>query len=136
LAGLRSRGTSVRPFEVVQQIQRAADDRYAAEQRTLERKLKQAQAKLRELSAGEPADTNAALAPEQARAVDRFRAEAAATRRELRGVQAALRQDIERLKILLEFVDIALVPIIVAAAALVLGALRLRRWRHRPPAAA
>jgi ABC-type uncharacterized transport system involved in gliding motility auxiliary subunit len=133
LAGLRSRGTSVRPFEVVQQIQRAADDRYAAEQRTLERKLKQAQAKLRELSAGEPADTNAALAPEQARAVDRFRAEAAATRRELRGVQAALRQDIERLKVILEFVDIALVPIIVAAAALVLGALRLRRWRRRLP---
>ena len=135
LVGLRSRGTSVRPFELVEQIQRAAEDRYAAEQQALERKLKQTQAKLRELSGGEPADAKAALAPEQARAVDRFRAEAAATRRELRGVQAALRQDIERLKILLEFVDIALVPIIVAAAALVLGALRLRRWRHRPPAA-
>ena len=68
LVGLRSRGTSVRPFEVVEEIQRAADDRYAAEQQALERKLKQTQAKLRELSAGEPADTKAALAPEQARA--------------------------------------------------------------------
>ena len=134
LVGLRSRGTSVRPFELVQEIQRAADDRYAAEQQALERKLKQTQAKLRELSAGEPADTKAVLAPEQARAVERFRAEAAATRRELRGVQSALRQDIERLKLILEFVDIALVPIIVAAAALVLGALRLRRWRRRQPA--
>ena len=136
LIGLRSRGTSVRPFEVVQQIQRAAEDRYAAEQQALERKLKQTQARLRELSAGEPADTNAALAPEQARAVERFRAEAAATRRELRGVQAALRQDIERLKVILEFVDIALVPIIVSAAALVLGTLRLRRWRRGQPAGA
>ena len=136
LVGLRSRGTSVRPFELVQEIQRAADDRYAAEQQALERKLKQTQAKLRELSAGEPADAKAALAPEQARAVERFRAEAAATRRELRGVQSALRQDIERLKLILEFVDIALVPIIVAAAALVLGALRLRRWRRRQPASA
>jgi ABC-type uncharacterized transport system involved in gliding motility auxiliary subunit len=136
LIGLRSRGTSVRPFELVQEIQRAADDRYAAEQQALERKLKQTQAKLRELSAGEPADTKAALAPEQARAVDRFRAEAAATRRELRSVQAALRQDIERLKLMLEFADIALVPIIVAAAALVLGALRLRRWRRGHPASA
>jgi ABC-type uncharacterized transport system involved in gliding motility auxiliary subunit len=136
LVGLRSRGTSVRPFELVQEIQRAADDRYAAEQQGLERKLKQTQAKLRELSAGEPADTKAALAPEQARAVERFRAEAAATRRELRSVQAALRQDIERLKLILEFADIALVPIIVAAAALVLGALRLRRWRRGHPASA
>jgi len=45
-------------------------------------------------------------------------------------------EDIERLKVILEFVDIALVPIIVAAAALVLGALRLRRWRRRAAAPA
>jgi hypothetical protein len=37
---------------------------------------------------------------------------------------------------MLEFADIALVPIIVAAAALVLGALRLRRWRRGHPASA
>ena len=36
LVGLRSRGTSARPFEVVEQIQRAADDRYAAEQQALQ----------------------------------------------------------------------------------------------------
>ena len=49
------------------------------------------------------------------------------TRRQLRDVQAALRSDIGRLKTGLEFLDIALIPIIVAAAAIVLGALRLRR---------
>ena len=41
--------------------------------------------------------------------------------------QAALRSDIGLLKTGLEFFDIALVPIIVAAVAIVLGALRLRR---------
>ncbi len=132
LVGLRSRGSSARPFEVVQRIQRAADERYAAEQQALERKLKQTQAELHDLTAGEPADAKSALAPEQARAVAQFRADMLATRSKLRAVQTALRQDIERLKAILEFVDIALVPILVAAAALVLGALRLRRWRHRP----
>ncbi len=128
---LRGRGTSARPFEMVERIQREADDRYAAEQQALERKLKQTQAKLRDLTAGEPADANAALAPEQARAVEQFRADMLTTRRELRGVQAALRQDIEGLKMILEFVNIALVPILVPATATVVGALRLRRWRRR-----
>jgi len=132
LVGLRSRGTSVRPFEVVERIQRAADDRYASERAALEKKLEQTQAKLRDFTAGEPANANAALAPEQARAVDQFRADLLTTRRQLRGVQAALRQDIGALKAILEFCDIALIPIAVAAAALVLGALRLRRWRRRP----
>ena len=59
-----------------------------------------------------------------------------ATRQQLRAVQAALRQDIEWLKAILEFCDIALVPILVAVAAVVLGALRLRRRRHRRPALA
>ncbi|MBV9829312.1 MAG: GldG family protein [Alphaproteobacteria bacterium] len=129
LVDLRSRGSSVRPFDLVQQIQQAADDRYAAEQKALERKLQETQAKLRDLTAGEKPNAPASLSPEQARAVEQFRVDMLNVRRELRSVQAALRQDIERLKAILEFFDIALVPIIVAAAAIVLGSLRMRRWR-------
>src|SRR5436190_11783055 len=129
LVDLRSRGSSARPFTVVEQIQRAADERYAAEQRALQDKLKQTQQKLRELTGNDPANP-AALSPEQARTIDEFRAEMVATRQQLRAVQAALRRDIEWRKAILEFCDIALVPILVAVAAIVLGALRLRR-RHR-----
>ncbi len=131
LVGLRSRGTSARPFVLVEEIQRAADDRYAAEQEGLQQKLKDAQAKLRGLTQGEAAKANATLSPDEANTVDQFRADMLATRRQLRGVQGALRQDIERLKAVLEFCDIALVPILVALAALVLGALRQRRQRRR-----
>jgi len=130
LVDLRSRGSSARPFTVVEEIQRAADERYAAEQRALQDKLKQTQQKLRELTGNDPANP-AALSPEQARAIDEFRAEMVATRQQLRAVQAALRQDIEWLKAILEFCDIALVPILVAVAAIVLGGLRLRRHRRR-----
>ena len=130
LVDLRSRGSSARPFTVVEEIQRAADERYAAEQRALQDKLKQTQQKLRELTGNDPANP-AALSPEQARAIDEFRAEMVATRQQLRAVQAALRQDIEWLKAILEFCDIALVPILVAVAAIVLGGLRLRRRRRR-----
>jgi ABC-type uncharacterized transport system involved in gliding motility auxiliary subunit len=130
LVDLRSRGSSARPFTVVDNIQRAADERYAAEQRALQDKLKQTQQKLRELTGNDPANP-AALSSEQAQTIDEFRAEMVATRQQLRAVQAALRQDIEWLKAILEFCDIALVPILVAMAAVVLGGLRLRRRRRR-----
>jgi ABC-type uncharacterized transport system involved in gliding motility auxiliary subunit len=130
LVGLRSRGTSARPFEIVKRIQSAADERYAAEQQSLEEKLKTTEAKLRDMTTEEGANANAPLSPEQEKAVEQFRADMLATRRELRNVRGALRQDIEWLKALLEFCDIALVPILVAVAAIVLGALRRRRWRR------
>jgi hypothetical protein len=51
------------------------------------------------------------------------------TRQQLRQVQAALRQDIGHLKVILEFFDIALMPIVVVVAAIVIAALRPRRRR-------
>jgi ABC-type uncharacterized transport system involved in gliding motility auxiliary subunit len=129
LIGLRSRGTVARPFVVVQDIQREADDRYAAEQRSLEEKLKQAQAKLHALTAGAGASDPGVLSAEQTKEIDKFRVEMLDTRRQLREVQAALRWNIERLKVILEIFNIALVPILAVAVAIVVAALRRRRWR-------
>jgi ABC-type uncharacterized transport system involved in gliding motility auxiliary subunit len=132
--GLRRRGTSARPFEVVEHMQRAADMRYAVERRALEQKLTATQAKLHELMAaglGRPQDAMPAPAQAPARAVEQVRADLSATRRQLRGVQAASQRNIARLKAIIEFVDIALAPILVAAAALVLAAMRRRRRRNR-----
>jgi ABC-type uncharacterized transport system involved in gliding motility auxiliary subunit len=128
LLGLRSRGTAARPFEVVERIQRSANDRYAAEQRTLQEKLKQAQAKLHSLTTGDGANPTAVTA-EQTKEIDKFRADMLATRQQLRQVQAAERQDIGHLKVILEFFDIALMPIVVVVAAIVVAALGSRRRR-------
>ena len=134
LVGLRSRGTAARPFVVVEQLQRASDQRYAAEQQGLQQKLKTAEAKLRSLTTGEGAGAGAAVSAEQTKEIDQFRADMVQTRQKLRAVQAALRLDIERLKVILEFLDIALIPIVVAVTALLLGALRRRRPRRRAAA--
>jgi ABC-type uncharacterized transport system involved in gliding motility auxiliary subunit len=131
LIGLRSRGTSARPFEVVNQIEREAQERYSAEEGALQQKLKDTQAKLAELTGKDRGDAPATLSPDQAKAIEEFRTDMLQTRRQLREVQAALRSDIGRLKAGLEFLDIALIPIIVAAAAVVLGMVRLRRRGRR-----
>ena len=131
LVGLRSRGTSARPFEVVERIQSEAQARYSDKERALQARLKDTQAKLASLTGKDQANAPANLSAEQTKAIEEFRADMVQTRRQLRDVQAALRSDIGRLKTGLEFLDIALIPIIVAAAAIVLGALRLRRRSRR-----
>jgi ABC-type uncharacterized transport system involved in gliding motility auxiliary subunit len=131
LVGLRSRGTSARPFEVVERIQQEAQARYSAEERALQARLKDTQAKLASLTGKDQANAPASLSAEQTKTIEEFRADMVQTRRQLRDVQAALRSNIGRLKTGLEFLDIALIPIIVAAAAIVLGALRLRRRSRR-----
>ena len=97
----------------------------------LQAKLKDTQAKLASLTGKDQPNAPASLSAEQTKAIEDFRADMVQTRRQLRDVQAALRSDIGRLKTGLEFFDIALIPIIVAAAAVILGVLRLRRRSRR-----
>ena len=131
LIGLRSRGTAARPFEVVDEIQREAQARYSAEEHALRQKLKATQAKLADLTGKDQTDTPANLAPEQTKAVAQFRVDMLQTRRQLRDVQAALLSDIQRLKGGLEFLDIALIPIVVAVLAIIVGVVRRKRRRRR-----
>jgi ABC-type uncharacterized transport system involved in gliding motility auxiliary subunit len=131
LIGLRTRGTSARPFEIVEQIQSEAQARYSAEERELQAKLKETEAKLANLTGKDQTNAPTTLSPEQTKAIEEFRADMMQTRRQLRDVQAALRSNIRRLKAGLEFLDIALIPIIVAAVAIFLGAVRLKRRSRR-----
>jgi len=131
LVGLRSRGTSARPFEVVDRIERDAQERYSSEERGLQQKLKDTEAKLANLTGKDQANAPTGLSPDQAKAIEEFRADTLQTRRQLRAVQAALRGDVASLKAWLEFLNIALVPIIVASVAIILGILRLKRRSRR-----
>lgn len=135
LISLRSRGTSARPFELVDNIQRAADTRYQATEKQLEQQLKDAQDKIKDLrdQGGKP---GVALAAAQEQTIDNFRTQMITIRQQLRQVQLALREDINRLKAWLEFFDIALIPILVGIAALIVGVWRLKRRKRRARLAA
>jgi ABC-type uncharacterized transport system involved in gliding motility auxiliary subunit len=129
LISLRSRGTSARPFELIDNIQRVADARYQATEKDLESKLKDTQDKIKQLQdqGGRP---GVALAAEQEQAVDNFRGDMITIRQQLRQVQLALRQDIDWLQAVTEFFDIAFVPIGVGLVALIVGIVRLRRRKR------
>ena len=135
LIALRSRGTSARPFTLVAEYQRSADARYQATEKDLQTKLKDTQDKIKQLQeqGGRP---GAALASEQAQTIENFRTDMLSIRQQLRQVQLALRQDINRLQAVTEFFDIALVPILVAIVAIIIGWLRFRRRKRQARSAA
>jgi ABC-type uncharacterized transport system involved in gliding motility auxiliary subunit len=129
LISLRSRGTSARPFEVVQNIQRDADSRYSAKEHELQDKLKATEAKIKDLKSDKSG--NIQLTSEQTASLEGFRREMLQTRQQLRDVQLALNQEIDRLKARLQFFNIALIPILVGIVAIGVGIMRLRRRKRR-----
>jgi len=130
LISLRTRERSARPFVVVEQIRRNAESRFLAEEQALQQKVTATEASLRQLQGqGQNQTQNGApvLNREQQAQIEKFRADLVQTRGSLRQVQANLREDVERLGTLLAVLNIALVPILIAAAAIGLSFLRRRR---------
>ena len=67
------------------------------------------------------------LTPEQQDAIEQFRQEKVRIRRQLRDVQHELNKDIEQLGTTLKFINIGLVPLLLALGALVIGWRRAHR---------
>jgi ABC-type uncharacterized transport system involved in gliding motility auxiliary subunit len=134
LIGLRSRGQATRPFVVVQEIQRDAELRFRAKERELTEKLRDTEKKLSELQTkSQPQEGTGGrviLTKEQQEAIEQFRGEMLKIRKELRDVQHDLRKDIEGLEGWVKFINIGLVPMLIAGAAILLGLARARRRRR------
>jgi len=126
LIGLRSRGVSVRPFTVVEDIRRDAEARYLAREKQLQDQLKQTEARIKALESQRP-ENSALLSPEQQAEIEKFRARMLQTRKELRAVQRDLRKDISTLENWLRFINIGLMPLVVMAFAVGLAVARRRR---------
>ncbi len=138
LIALRTRARSDRPFTVVLELQRQAESRFLAEAQSLQQKVAEAEGHLRDLQGegggenapakGQPANAKGEmLSSAQQAEIEKFRRQLVESRAALREVQANLRSDVERLGARLAFINIALVPILVAAFAICLAWLRRRR---------
>ncbi len=130
LVSLRSRGESLRPFEMVEDIRRGAEAQFRQTERALQERLEATERRLRELRQGPGAGQGQAatvITPEQRAEIDSAREEIRRTRGELRQVQLELRRDIEALETRLRLLNIALVPLMLTLFAIGLGLIRARR---------
>jgi ABC-type uncharacterized transport system involved in gliding motility auxiliary subunit len=133
LIGLRSRGASLRPFDLVENMQRTAEAQFRQTEQELSKHLEETQKKLTELRTGRGGQAPGAVISEQQReTIDALRREISDTRGKLRNVQLELRRDIRALETQLRLFNIALVPAVLTLLAIVLGlARRQRRARAR-----
>lgn len=128
LIGLRSRGTSLKPFTYVDNMQRDAEVRYRKTERDLQAHLDETQKKLTALRTGRGEQgANAVISEQQRQAIDDLRKDVTATRVKLRNVQLELRRDIIGLEQRLRIFNIVAVPAALALLAIVLGLIRRRQ---------
>lgn len=129
LISVRARGQSNRPFDLVDKMEKQAEGAVQAKVQSLQEKLRTAEQRIAEIERQKPGEEGKGLllSPEQQAEIEKFRQERLATRKELRAEQLGLRKDIETLGTKLKFINIAVMPVLVALAAVGLGAYRVSR---------
>ena len=125
LIGLRGRGVESRPFHLVEQIRRDAEQQYRQREQALNAKLEDLQKQLKNIE--RKSDGKVILTAEEKKAIENFRQEMVVVRQELRSVKRALRRDIDRLDTELKLANIAAVPILIGLGGIGVAAYRRRR---------
>jgi len=127
LISIRSRATFQRPFTRVQALRREAELRFRSAEERLQAELQETEARLNELQASRPDQGTEILSAQQEAEIERFQSRRIELRKELRQVQRDLDRDIEQLGTRLKVLNIALVPVLISVASILLVAARRRR---------
>ena len=127
LIGLRSRGPSDRPFEVVRDLRAEAEKKFRAKAEELQAKLNETSKKLNELLQGKRGTDRQLVSQELESAIGEARREKAKTQKELKNVRKELNADIENLGFRLKTINICLVPLLVILFGIFRALLRRKR---------
>lgn len=113
LISIRGKGSSVRRFTVVREMEMEAQKRYQDQLTALEARLGEVQQRLSELQ-GQATEGNRLVAsPEVAEAIEDFQRQQVEMRRERREIRRALREDIDRLETSLLLINLLATPVLV-----------------------
>ena len=130
LISIRGRETSTRPFERVNDLRLAADQKFRSTEEKLQAQLAETEAKLVELQKARDDGDELMLSPEQEAEIEKFQQDKFKVRKELRQVRHNLDLDIEKLGSKLKFINIGLVPIIISILALLISFIRSRKRKR------
>ncbi|MBU2704787.1 Gldg family protein [Zooshikella marina] len=128
LISIRGRGQFSRPFDLVDAIEREAENKFREKERELQKQLEETESKLADLQASKDGEEKLTLSPEQKETLERFQAEKLRIRKDLREVQHQLGQDIEELGTLIKLLNILSIPLLLTL--LLMGNHFIQRRRH------
>ena len=112
LIGLRGRGSSNRPFLVIEDLQKKAELSFREKQISLQNELQGTEDKLKEIQSNQLGSSENKTS-EQNKAIEEFQRKILSIRKQLRDVQRQLNADIERLENNIKILNIWTMPLIV-----------------------
>lgn len=127
LSSLRGRGQVSRPFTVVEDMRRDAEQQFRSKETELLGRLETLQSEINAIQVGQDGQGEAMITEDDQLAITNYRSEILSTRQELREVQRGLRQEIDQLEGTLKFLNIAGVPIVFGLIMIVVAVARRRR---------
>ena len=127
---LRGKGTAVRPFKVLQELEVQAQKNYQAEYDALNEELNDVRDKLRELQEREGSRGELVASAEVRRLIENYRNEEADKQAALREIRKKLREDIESLETVLALLNLLVVPIGVGATGIGFFTMRSKRQKR------
>ena len=128
LISLRSRAGAFRPLTVVRELEAEAQKEYFGKIQALEEEKQKTQARLQELQKAQGGAAKGAqiLSPEQQAELERFKKTYVETNLALKELRKNLRQDAEALVFWTKVANIAVMPLLVALAGLLIALVRRR----------
>ena len=130
LMGIRTRGKTSRPFDVVVERLRDARAKHQEEEKRLNGRLEEAQRRFNELQSQKDASQRFILTKEQQRQVKDAEDMVTETKKDLKLLRRKLREDIEDLGLKIKLANIVLMPVMVAFVWLGLGVYKRRKNRQ------
>ena len=131
LIKLRSRGKFERPFTAVLELQKQAQKKWLSKEKELEARIEATNQKLRELDKEKSTSQKLVVSPEQEAEIAKFREEKQKINHELKEVRKNLRSDIEDLGTRIKWLNIFLMPFLVALVGIGFAIYKHRKLRKR-----
>jgi ABC-type uncharacterized transport system involved in gliding motility auxiliary subunit len=118
LISIRGRAISQRPFTRVDDMKRAAEEKFRGAEQELQKQLSDTERKLSELQNGKSKGNEMIMSPEQQAELQSFTQKKVEIRKQLRQVQLGLDENIDALGARLKLINIVLMPLLITIAAL------------------
>lgn len=119
LMSLRARTAAVRPFTYVENVRKDAEREFRDKEQELAKQIESVQKQLADVLNRNQAGGEVIVGPEDKARAEEYRREMVRLRKELRDVQFELRKDIDTLDATLKFLNIAAIPLLLGAIALI-----------------
>ncbi|MBO7542652.1 Gldg family protein [bacterium] len=131
LIAIRARDSYERPFTVVQDLEKKAQNEWLSKEQALSQQYETLQRQLFELQQQKDDSQRMIISPEQEKKIKEFQAQRQQVARELKMVRKNLNRDKEKLGFYLKLINIALVPAIVCLIGIFLAIRHQYRVKQR-----